>query len=135
MKDPALGVLQEQLPKEIRPLSISLLTSEQEGMKQFEHAINKIASEIQSLDRKSTARDINYLEETIDALHGKLTAIDYKIGDWAKRNLAKVMLDDEEIDPQDAAREVVNNTGQFEWLPDPLGIAPQFMPQFSDTDI
>ena len=87
MKDPALAVLQEQLPEEIRPLAISLLTSEQEGMKQFEHAIHKIASEVQSLDRGSTARAINHLEESIDALHGKLAGIDRKIGEWAKRNL------------------------------------------------
>ncbi len=135
MKDPALAVLQEQLPEEIRPLAISLLTSEQEGMKQFEHAIHKIASEVQGLDRGSTARTINHLEESIDALHGKLASIDRKIGEWAKRNLAKVTLETEEIDPQDAAREVVGNAGQFEWIPDSLGIAPEFAPQFSDADV
>jgi very-short-patch-repair endonuclease len=135
MKDPALAVLQEQLPADIRPLAISLLTSEQEGMKQFEHAIHKIASEVQSLDRGSTARAIGHLEESIDALHGKLASIDRKIGDWAKRNLAKVTLDIEEIDPQDAAREVVENAGQFEWIPDPIGITPEFAPQFSDADV
>ena len=135
MKDPALAVLQEQLPEEIRPLAISLLTSEQEGMKQFEHAIHKIASEVQGLDRGSTARAINHLEESIDALHGKLASIDRKIGEWAKRNLAKVTLETEEIDPQDAAREVVRNAGQFEWIPDTLGIAPEFAPQFSDADV
>ena len=135
MKDPALAVLQEQLPEEIRPLAISLLTSEQDGMKQFEHAIHKIASEVQGLDRSSTARAINHLEESIDALHGKLAGIDRKIGEWAKRNLAKVTLETEEIDPQDAAREVVGNAGQFEWIPDSLGIAPEFAPQFSDADV
>ena len=65
MKDPALGVLQKQLPEEIQPLAISLLTSEREGMKQFEYAINKIASEVQGLDRHSTAREISNLEESI----------------------------------------------------------------------
>lgn len=135
MKDPALGVLQGQLPEEIRPLAISLLTSEQDGMKQFEHAIFKIASEVQSLDRSSTTREIHHLEESIDALHGKLAGIDRRIGEWAKRNLAKATLEKEEIDPQDAAREVVQNTGQFEWIPDSLGIAPEFAPQFSDTDV
>jgi very-short-patch-repair endonuclease len=135
MKDPALAVLQEHLPAEIRPLAISLLTSEQDGMKQFEHAIHKIASEVQSLDRGSTARAIGHLEESIDALHGKLAGIDRKIGDWAKRNLAKVMLDIEEIDPQDAAREVVESSGQFEWITDALGITPEFSPQFSDADV
>ncbi len=135
MKDPALAVLQEHLPAEIRPLAISLLTSEQDGMKQFEHAIHKIASEVQGLDRSSTARAISHLEESIDALHGKLAGIDRKIGEWAKRNLAKITLETEEIDPQDAAREVVENAGQFEWIPDALGIAPEFAPQFSDADI
>ncbi len=135
MKDPALAVLQEHIPEEIRPLAISLLTSEQEGMKQFEHAIHKIASEVQGLDRGSTARAINHLEESIDTLHGKLASIDRKIGEWAKRNLAKVTLETEEIDPQDAAHEVVENTGHFEWIPESLGIAPEFAPQFSDADV
>ncbi|MEQ1897626.1 MAG: AAA domain-containing protein [Vicinamibacterales bacterium] len=135
MKDPALAVLQDQLPEEIRPLAISLLTSEQEGMKQFEYAIQKIASEVQGLDRASTARAINHLGESIDALHGKLAGIDRKIGEWAQRNLAKVRLETEEIDPQDAAREVARNVDQFEWIPDTLGIAPAFAPQFVDADV
>ena len=135
MKDPALREVQEKLPDEIRPLAISLLTSEQEGMKQFEHSIQKIASEVQRLDRGSTARAINHLEESIDALHGKLASIDHKIGDWAKRNLAKVTFETEEIDPQDAAREVVGNVDQFEWIPDTLGITPEFAPQFLDADV
>lgn len=135
MKDPALREVQDKLPDEIRPLAISLLTSEQEGMKQFEHAIHKIASEVQGLDRGGTARAINHLKESIDALHGKLASIDRRIGEWAKRNLAKVTLETEEIDPQDAAREVVQNAGQFEWIPDSLGIAPEVAPQFSDADV
>ena len=99
MKDPALAVLQEKLPEEIRPLAISLLSSEQAGMKQFEYAIQKIASEIQSLDRTATARAIGHLTDSIDALHGKLAAIDHKMGEWARLNLAKIMLDGEEIAP------------------------------------
>jgi len=135
MKDPALAVLQDQLPQEIRPLAISLLTSEQEGMKQFEYAIQKIASEVQGLDRASTARAINHLGESIDALHGKLAIIDRKIGEWAQRNLAKVRLETEEIDPQDAAREVARNVDRLEWIPDTLGITPEFAPQFVDADV
>src|SRR4029453_18863828 len=45
MKDPALAVLRDHLPEEIRPLAIALLASEQEGMQQFEQSIHKIASE------------------------------------------------------------------------------------------
>jgi hypothetical protein len=124
MKDPALAVLQEHLPNEIRPLAISLLTSEQDGMKQFEHAIQKIASDVQSLDRTSTQRAIRHLEETIDALHGKLSTIDHKIDEWAKRNLAKIELEGEKIEPMDAAREVIDSVGRSNgsrttWVSDP----------------
>lgn len=135
MKDPALAVLQDNLPDEIRPLAISLLTSEQDGMKQFEHAIQKIASEVQGLDQVGTARDIQHLEQSIDALHGRLALIDRRIGEWADRNLAEITLGAEKIHPQDAAREVVDNVGQFEWIPDALGVTPDFEPQFTDADI
>jgi very-short-patch-repair endonuclease len=135
MKDPALAVLQGQLPSEIRPLAISLLTSEQEGMKQFEHAIQKIASEVQALDRPGMSREIVRLEETIEALHGRLALIDRRIAEWAKKNLSKITIDGEEIDPQDAARELVGQAGQFEWIPDAIGITAEFAPQFGDSDI
>lgn len=135
MKDAALGVLQNQLPDEIRPLAISLLTSEQEGMKQFEHSIHKIASEVQSLDRASTGRAIRQLEDSIDALHGQLSRIDRDVSRWAALNLERIVLDSEEIDPQDAAREVVEHVGEFEWIADPLGVSPEFTPQFTDSDV
>lgn len=135
MKDPALSVLQGQLPAEIRPLAISLLTSDSDGMKQFEHSIKKIASEVQGLDRSSTAKDITYLETSIDSLHGKIAIVDHKIGAWAKKNLEKIVLDTDEIEPQEAAREVIANANQFELIPDALGITPDFAPQFSDSDI
>jgi KaiC/GvpD/RAD55 family RecA-like ATPase len=93
MKDPALGVLRDQLPEDIRPLAISLLSTEQDGMKQFEHAIHKIASEVQSIDRSATAREINHLEATIDGLHGRIARLDYEIGRWAKANLEPIDLD------------------------------------------
>ena len=135
MKDPALAVLREMLPDEIRPLAISLLTSEQEGMKQFEHAIHKIASEVQGINRTETAKEIHRLEESIDAYHGRLALIDTRIGEWVRKNLAGVSLDGEAIEPQDAARDVVDNTGQFEWISDPLGVEPECAPQFTDTDV
>ena len=135
MKDPALAVLQGQLPDQIRPLAVSLLSSEQEGMKQFEHAIQKIASEVQTIDPRSYARDIRYLDESIDGFHGKLACIDRDIAKWATQNLAKVLLDGEEIPPEAAAEEVASGEGQYEWLPDALGIEDRFVPLLSDEDI
>lgn len=135
MKDPALAVLQEKLPPEIRPLAISLLTSEADGMKQFEHAISKIASEVQRIDRATLAREIIQIEQQIDGLHGRMSIIDHRVNEWAAKNLSRIELDGEQIEPQEAAHEVVEGTGHFEWIPDALGVEPECAPRFVDSDV
>src|SRR3546814_15181218 len=76
MKDPALAVLQDQLPDDIRPLAISLLTSEQEGLKKFENSILKIASEVRSLYRSATVKEIGHLDASLSSLHFQLAPFD-----------------------------------------------------------
>ncbi len=135
MRDPALAVLHHQLPEAIRPLVISLLASEQEGVQQFERSIEKIANEVQDLNRDVLAQDIERLETTIDAMQGKLARLDRDLTRWAKLNLSRIDLQGQSIDPQDAAREVMYNVGRFEWIPDALGVGPQYAPQFDQEDI
>lgn len=135
MRDPALAVLQEKLPPEIQPLAISLLTSEQEGMKQFEFAITKIASEIPQIDRLSLSREIRDIEANIDAYHGKLIKVEREIDDWARKNLSRIVLDDETIEPHEAAEEVTRAGSDTSWMEDPISIGAEFHPQFSDDDI
>ncbi len=135
MKEPALGVLRNALPDDIKPLAISLLTSEQEGMKQFEHAIHRIASEVQSLDRRATAKEIAHLEETIDGLHARLSATDREIEKWARANLEPIVLDGERISPIEAAKAVVDRSNAHSWLQDELSIDQTCQPRFGDGDI
>jgi very-short-patch-repair endonuclease len=135
MRDPALAVLRDQLPAEIQPLALALLAAEQDGINQFERSIRKIAAELQSLDPATANRQVDGLVETIDALHGKLKRIDTDLGRWAKLNVSRIDLEGENIDPQDAATEVMRNAGQFEWLPDSLGVGPQYSPRFSADDV
>jgi hypothetical protein len=111
------------------------LSSEYDGLKQFEYAINKIASEIQGFDRTSTSRQIHQLEEEIDELHSRIALIDRKINEWAVKNLTKITLDDVELEAHEAARKIVDNLGQFEWIPDKLDIGNEFTPQLSNDDI
>jgi very-short-patch-repair endonuclease len=135
MKEPALGVLREALPIDIQPLAISLLTSEHDGMKQFEHAIHRIASEVQSLDRQGTRKDIAYLDETIDGLHSKLSSTDREIEKWAKANLEPITLDGELISPLDAAKQTVESREIYAWLQDELTTEGKNQARFRQEDI
>ncbi|TDI80742.1 MAG: hypothetical protein E2O80_06055, partial [Betaproteobacteria bacterium] len=135
MRVPALAVLHEHLPKEIQPLAISLLSSDKEGMKQFGCAVKKIATEVQSIDRISLGREISLLESHIDSLHGWLVKIDCSITKWALSNLSKLDIDGELIDPQEAAKEIVREKGNFEWIDDELTIGLEHASQFTDLHI
>ena len=107
----------------------------QSTARQFEFAINKIASEVQWLDRNSTAREIRNIEEAIDGLHGQLAIVDRKVQQLALNHFTDIHIDDEDIEPQVAAKQLVSATGNYEWLSDPLGIGPEFEPQFSNEDM
>jgi superfamily I DNA and/or RNA helicase/very-short-patch-repair endonuclease len=135
MKDPALAVLQEKLPESIRPLAISLLTSEAEGMKQFEFAIHKIAAEITRIDRTAYRREIEQIDGQIDSLHGQISKTDKEIADWARKNLDKFHIDDESLTPLDAATEVALKRQQVVWFTDALTIESRHRPQFGNDDI
>ncbi|MCZ2328305.1 AAA domain-containing protein [Bartonella sp. F02] len=135
MKDSALGVLTDQIPDEIRSLTIALLSNEEEGLKKFEQSINKIAFEIQNINRTAVSEEIKHLEESIDSFHGQLSCIDRDIFSWAKKNLDKIVIDSNELSPEEAAKELVNSQGTFECIPDPINITKNFKPKFNDQDI
>jgi very-short-patch-repair endonuclease len=135
MQEPALAVLRDQLPEELRPLAIALLASEHEGIQQFEESIQRIATGVQSIDPAVAAREIARLQETIGALHVRITRIDTDVSRWARLNLLPIDLGGDVVDPLDAAQEVVAHSGVFEWLPDRLGAGPQYAPRFGDEDL
>jgi very-short-patch-repair endonuclease len=135
MKEPALSVIQEQIPESIRPLTVSLLSSDYEGMQQFEHAIQRIAREIQTLNRSEVQEQIRQLEDRIDGLHRELAIIDRKTGEWFRRNLRTIEIAGEKIDPLSAAREVMEDKELAPLIPDRLGLGPEFTPQFTDEDV
>ncbi len=135
MKEPALAVLREHLPEQIRPLAISLLGSEHEGMRQFEESVQHIASEVQSIDQAALEAEVAQLEEAIDGLHARLARIETEIGRWARLNQARIDIDGDSLSPMDAAQEILDRGEQYEWIPDALGVGPQYAPRVGDDDM
>lgn len=135
MKEPALSVLRDKIPEDIRALTVALLSSDREGIRQFEDSIHRIAGEIQSLDRGETERQIRSLEERIDTLHSNLAAIDRLTARWFRLNLSGIELEGERIDPFRAAREIACHDELANLIPDRIGIGPEFTPRFSNEDV
>ncbi|WP_044511048.1 AAA domain-containing protein [Hymenobacter sp. DG25B] len=135
MKDPALAVLRDKLPAAVRPLAISLLTSEREGMQQFEYAIQRIGEEVQRLDPATSTRQIEQLAAQLDACHAQMADIDRLVTQWGQQNLQPLDLDGEMLTARDIAREVVQSGTLANWLTDDLETDPAHAPQFTEAEI
>jgi very-short-patch-repair endonuclease len=135
MKDPALAVLQEKIPEDIRPLAISLLTSEAEGMKQFEFAINKISAEVQRIDRSAYRQEIAQIDGRIGYLHAQIAKLDREVAHWATKNLEHITIDGKKLSPADAAKEVAINRLEIDWFPDKISIGEEHHQRFDNQDI
>lgn len=129
----ALAVLQDKLPEQIRSLSVALLSDERDGMKQFEHSIQTIASSVNGLNPGQAERNIIASEERLTALHTKIASVDQNIKVYADNHLNRYSFQGREISPEELAKFVMNNAGLYSWLKDELSSI--HIPQFSDTDV
>lgn len=131
----ALSVVQEKLPESIRALCVTLLTAEREGMKQFEHSLQEIASRISSLQPSRVAMDVEALQANLDLLHQQLAAIDHKMAALAKHHMSKRQYRGQEMNPLELARHVMDNEEEFGWLTDKLESATLDTLSVTDADI
>jgi hypothetical protein len=134
-KTPALQVLQEQLPAPIRPLAVSLLDSDREGLRQFRASVDLIAERLQSLRRSEIDNEIATLDSRIDGLHRTLANLDRQIEELGRNALQPVRIDDQAIPPLDAAKEVLDAGEDALWIEDPITPDLRHSPCFTNDEI
>ncbi|SLM32104.1 putative DNA helicase [Desulfamplus magnetovallimortis] len=135
----ALSVLQDQIPDELRALTISLLANERQGMKQLEAAVELLAGLVSqtSLGKLNQEAESNALR--VKQLKREINEIDEKIKDWGLKQLnpvgQKLTGEKNEITAMELARLVIDDSGAHEWFTDELGSSDRFSPKFTDSDI
>lgn len=131
----ALAVLQEKLPEEVRHLSVALLSDEREGMKQFEHAIQSIATGVAALNQRSTEVEIVSLEERLGNLHQQIAAIDGRVAGFANKHMKNLRFRGRDASPEELARYVLDAEAEHKWLDDALSSEAGTKLEVSDADI
>lgn len=114
----ALAVLQEKLPEGVRPLSVALLSDEREGMKQFEHSIQTIASSVASINPTRAAANIAAAEEKLNQLHAKISHVDRTVSAYASKHMQKWQFQGREVLPEEMAKLVLHDAQAHEWFDD-----------------
>lgn len=134
-KSPALRVLHDQLPPEIRPLAVSLLDSDREGLRQFRASVDTISERLQNLSRSVLEQQIAALDSRADTLHRRLVTIDNDVDRIGRSALQPVELEGQRVEPITAAREVLRAGEEANWLDDPIDSRRAHDPLVTDEDI
>jgi very-short-patch-repair endonuclease len=130
----ALAVLQEKLPAQIRPLSVALLSDERDGVKQFEHSIQTIATRVSSLDADRTRANITAFEARLNQLHARISAVDGAVSDFATKHMTRYPFGEDHASPEQLAKHVLENAAEYGWLDDE-GLSRDADLKFTDSDI
>ena len=109
-----------KLPERIRPLSVGLLSNEREGMKQFEHSIQTIASNVDRLNPDRSDQEISRLEDQINRLHAKISQVDSLLREHATKHMCTYKFQRRESTPEEIAKYVVEHARNRQWMDDAL---------------
>lgn len=91
--EPALEVLQSKIPEEVRALTVALMASDREGVRQFQSSIEAIQHRISQLNPEQTRQAIATLQSAIDRAHHELVAIDARVEAIAITQLTEIQVD------------------------------------------
>jgi very-short-patch-repair endonuclease len=132
--EPALQVLQSKIPEEVRALTVALLASDREGVRQFQASIEAIQHQVSQLHPEETRHAITLLESAIDRAHQELNTIDRRIDEIALSQLSEVEIDGSPMRAQKLAELVVSGREQYGWFDDALTLSPEHAPPFSEAE-
>ena len=131
----ALAVLRDKLPERIRPLSVALLSDERDGMKQFEHSIQTIASGVASMNPLRADAAIATAEVKLNQLHAKIANVDQTVAAYAAKHMSNYSFQGKEVSPEEMAKLVLEKVQEHQWFDDEPAAAVEGKLPFDDTDI
>ena len=134
-KAPPLKVLREKLPPAVRPLAVSLVESDRDGLRQFQESVDIIADRLHRTRPAELSRKIAALDARIEALHRGLATIDRQVEDIGRGSMTAATVAGASVEPADAARRVVAAGVLADWLPDAIDVIASHEPDFDDDCI
>ncbi len=132
--EPALQVLQSKIPEEVRALTVVLMASDREGVRQFQASIETIQHRVSQLNPEQTLHDIATLESAIDRAHHELASIDKRIDEIAIAQLSEIEVDGVPMRAQKLAELVTSGLEQHGWFDDEITLSPENAPPLTEEE-
>jgi very-short-patch-repair endonuclease len=116
----ALSAIQQKLPETIRDLAIAIIHSDRDGARQLEQAVDILASQVKSIDKRAYSEECIACERDLSRTRVELAELDERIRGYADLNMRKVAYGDAEFLPMDLAARLETERPLHAWFPDKL---------------
>jgi very-short-patch-repair endonuclease len=130
----ALEVLRSHIPEQVRNLTVALLASDRDGVRQFQASIEAIQHCVSQLNPGETRREIATLKAAIDRAHAELLNIDKRIDEIAIVQLSEVEVDGIKMRAQKLAELIISGQEQYGWFDDPVSLSKENTPPLSEEE-
>jgi len=111
-----------------------LLTSDPDGIRQFQGSIEAIQHRVSQINPELTQQEIERLRSSIDRAHAELITIDHRIDQIAQQQLAAIEVDGVEMRAQTLAELVVSGCEKHGWFEDEITLDPVHAPPLSSDE-
>lgn len=128
----ALKVLQSKIPAEVRPLTVALLTSDREGIRQFQGSIEAIQHQVSQINPSLARGEIDRLHQSIDLAHTELVKLDRRVNEIALTQLSDIQVGDAKYRAEELAELLMKGADQYAWFDDVLSLSPKHSLPFDD---
>jgi very-short-patch-repair endonuclease/transcription elongation GreA/GreB family factor len=118
----ALSAIQQKLPETIRDLAIAIIHSDRDGTRQLEQAVDILASQVKSIDKRAYSEECIGCERDLAKTRADLAELDERIRSYADLNMRKVAYGDAEFLPMDLAATLEMERPLHTWFPDRLDL-------------
>jgi very-short-patch-repair endonuclease len=132
--EPALAVLQDKIPEEVRALTVALLTSDRESVRQFQASIEAIQHQVSQLNPELTKQQVQSSMSAIDRAHTELAKLDARVDEIAMEQLSDVSVDGVQMRAQNLAELVIAGRGQYGWFQDEVTLTTGHAPPLSEEE-
>jgi very-short-patch-repair endonuclease len=128
----ALKVLQAKIPQEVRPLTVALLTSDREGIRQFQGSIEAIQHQVSQINPPLARADIERLHQSIDMAHADLIRLDRRVNEIALEQLSEIQVDGARYRAEQLADMLMKDQDRYDWFDDELSLDIEHAPPLDD---
>lgn len=123
-KEPALRVLAEKIPEEIRSLCVSVLGRDSKSLQEIEDSIRSISNQMSEQDPERLGREVNNLKEQLKNNRKRIAQYKMQLKQMASQNMEPIRWKNQSLSPMDAAKELTETEQEHGWIPDRVTADP-----------